>query len=421
MKRAYTIIALALCNMIFASNIVAQESGNKEEKGFFIGIEGGAATGVSTFKSDKPSLQMNLGGGYRFNKWFSLELDLGGGRFGIIPQSCCSAHSGINNERNSYWRSFVDDEWHYYADNTTDGWWYADMNGTTSYIKGAMQANFDVFSFFTDKVGLDLSPRIGAMSTRTELSGKSSLTGNELSLKNDARVHLLYGGETTLSYKFDNGIRLGAFAALDMLAGKHFDNIPVHVHKENLIWDAGIKLVYAFGRKHKKNATAAPVAAAPVAKPAPVAEPAPASVAEPSPEPTPAPDAIATPAPVQETVPVQEAVPAPAPTIPAFAPVYFENNSAVVSAIHKEHLLDVVRFMKQNPDVRILVSGHASNIGTAEYNLILSEKRSNAVKQFIESEGVGEGRIEIEPCGIDYSALSAGEARRADVVVIEIK
>ena len=259
MKRIYTIIALAVCALSFTPCLGAQECPNndeqcrnKEEKGFFIGIEGGAATGVSTFKSDKPSLQMNLSGGYRFNKWFSVELGLGGGRFGIIPQSCCSAHSGINNERNSYWRSFVDDEWHYYADKANDGWWYADMNGTTSYFKGALQANFDLLSFFTDRAGLELSPRVGLMSTRTELSGISSLTGNELSLNNVAQAHLLYGGEATVSYKFDNGIKLGVFAALDMLAGKHFDNIPVHVHTENYIWDAGIKLVYSFGKNQER-------------------------------------------------------------------------------------------------------------------------------------------------------------------------
>lgn len=414
MKRIYTIIALAVCALSFTPCLGAQECPNndeqcrnneqcrnKEEKGFFIGIEGGAATGVSTFKSDKPSLQMNLSGGYRFNKWFSLELDLGGGRFGIIPQSCCSAHSGINNERNSYWRSFVDDEWHYYADKANDGWWYADMNGTTSYFKGALQANFDLLSFFTDKAGLELSPRVGLMSTRTELSGISSLTGNELSLKNAAQAHLLYGGEATVSYKFDNGIKLGVFAALDMLAGKHFDNIPVHVHTENYIWDAGIKLVYSFGRKHKKIAPAAPAVAVPVAEPAP--------------EPAPAPEV----APVK--TPVQEAAPAPAPEVPAFAPVYFDNNSTAVSDTQKESILEVVRYMKQNPDVRILVSGHASNVGTADYNLTLSEKRCNAVKQFIESDGIGEGRIEIEPCGIEYGTPSAERARRVDIVVIEVR
>lgn len=277
MKRIYTIIALAVC-ALSAPGLGAQECREKcqnndekckcqeaNEKGFFVGAGVGFATGVSTFRSDKASLQMNLGGGYRFNNWLSVELDLGGGRFGIIPKSCCSAHSGINNERNSYWKSLADDEWHYYADKTTDGWWYADMNGRTSYFKGAVQANFDLLAFlkdFTDisfldkehidRFGLDLSPRIGLMSTTTVLSGKSSLTGNELNLNNDAQAHFLYGGEAAVSYKLDNGIKLGVFVAVDMLTGKHFDNIPVHVHKANHIWDAGIKVIYYFDKKQER-------------------------------------------------------------------------------------------------------------------------------------------------------------------------
>lgn len=250
MKRLYTILSLAIFTLAVPT-LRAEEKQKSYDKGFFVGANGGLASGVATFKSEKPSFQVNIEGGYRFSKWLSLQLGVGGGKLELGPQACCCAHSGINNERHSYWRSSVDNEWHYYADKTKDGWWYADMNGTTSYFKGALQANFDVFSFFTDKVGLELSPRIGLMSTRTELSGKSSLTGNELSLKNAARAHLLYGGEATVSYKFDNGIKVGVFAALDMIVGEHFDNIPVHVHNENFIWDAGVKFVYSFGKKEK--------------------------------------------------------------------------------------------------------------------------------------------------------------------------
>lgn len=416
MKRIYTIIALAVCALSFAPCLGAQECPNndeqcrnKEEKGFFIGIEGGAATGVSTFKSDKPSLQMNLSGGYRFNKWFSVELGLGGGRFGIIPQSCCSAHSGINNERNSYWRSFVDDEWHYYADKTNDGWWYADMNGTTSYFKGALQANFDLLSFFTDKAGLELSPRVGLMSTRTELSGISSLTGNELSLKNAAQAHLLYGGEATVSYKFDNGIKLGVFAALDMLAGKHFDNIPVHVHTENYIWDAGIKVVYSFGKKRKNNASTAIAATdGPVIVP-----PVPAS--KDSETEAPAVTVVATPETVEKTEQEQISV------VPEFTPIYFDNNSAVVPDSQKVALQSVVQYLKKNIDRRILVAGHTSNIGTTQYNQVLSEKRCLAVKQLLVAEGIEGDRIDINPCGIDNKAESAEKARRVEIIVITLE
>lgn len=247
MKRIYSIIILAICTLAFSSVLCAQDK--NDDKGFFIGVDGGFASGVSTFKSEKPSLQLNLEGGYRLNKWLSFQLGIGGGKLNIDSRNCCSAHSGINNDRNSYWCSYNDNAWHYYADPKAEGWWYADMTGSTTYYKGAFQINFDLLSFFSKKFGFEISPRVGTMFTKTELSGISSLTGNNLSKKNDTETHFLYGGESTLSYKLKNGISLGIFAAVDMLTGDHFDNIPEHVHKDNYIWDAGVKFVYSLGKK----------------------------------------------------------------------------------------------------------------------------------------------------------------------------
>lgn len=251
MKRLFTILSLAIFTLAVPT-LRAEEKQKSYDKGFFVGTNGGLASGVATFKSEKPSFQVNIEGGYRFTKWLSLQLGMGGGKLELGPQACCGAHSGINNERHSYWRSSVDNEWHYYADKTKDGWWYADLSGRSSYCKGVIQLNFDLFSFFSDRIGFEISPRAGGMVTRTDLSGKSSQTGNDLTLKNDSQKHFVYGGESTLSYKFGSGIKVGVFAALDMLSGDHFDNIPVHVHNENFIWDAGIKVVYSFGKKQQK-------------------------------------------------------------------------------------------------------------------------------------------------------------------------
>lgn len=242
---------MVLFILAIAPILRAEEKQKSYDKGVFIGVNGGLAGGVSTFKSENPSFQFNIEGGYRFNKWLSLQLVVGSGKVDLGPQACCSAHPKINNERNSYWRSLVDNEWHYYADKTNDGWWYADLNGRSSYYKGVIQVNFDLFSLFSDRIGLEISPRAGGMVTRTDLSGKSSLTGKDLTLKNDSQKHFVYGGETTLSYKFGSGIKVGVFASLEMLSGDHFDNIPVHVHNENNIWNAGVKFVYSFGKKEK--------------------------------------------------------------------------------------------------------------------------------------------------------------------------
>ena len=52
-------------------------------------------------------------------------------------------------------------------------------------------------------------------------------------------------------------------------------------------------------------------------------------------------------------------------------------------------LLDnVVAILKKNPDMKVLLSGHCDNVGTHEYNLDLSQRRANAVRDYIVRKGI---------------------------------
>jgi len=51
--------------------------------------------------------------------------------------------------------------------------------------------------------------------------------------------------------------------------------------------------------------------------------------------------------------------------------------------------------MKENPSYTLLVEGHADERGTREYNLALSERRANAVEDFLTSSGVSPFNIEV--------------------------
>lgn len=232
--------------------INASEQENKEvyNKGFFLGISGSLASGVCTYTSDKPGFQGNILVGYRFSKLISIEAGFGLGKLDISARKCCSNHPGINNERNSYWRSFYDNEWHVLPLNGTDGSWYQDMTGETKYYKGVLQANFNVLSFLYDKDefenwNLELSPRVGFMKTKTTLTGPGTLSGSNKSIDND-QTHFIWGGQASVAYNFKNGIGVGLYGAVDMLTGDHFDYIPEHVHSSNHIWDLGLKLTYTF-------------------------------------------------------------------------------------------------------------------------------------------------------------------------------
>jgi outer membrane protein OmpA-like peptidoglycan-associated protein len=58
-------------------------------------------------------------------------------------------------------------------------------------------------------------------------------------------------------------------------------------------------------------------------------------------------------------------------------------------------LLDeVVLTLQENRELRIQVEGHTCNIGTAEYNLALGERRAHAVRDYLTGRGIGAERLQ---------------------------
>ena len=54
---------------------------------------------------------------------------------------------------------------------------------------------------------------------------------------------------------------------------------------------------------------------------------------------------------------------------------------------------EAIRSLQENPNLRIEIEGHTCNIGTAEYNLALGERRANAVREYLTSRGVTADRL----------------------------
>jgi peptidoglycan-associated lipoprotein len=61
-------------------------------------------------------------------------------------------------------------------------------------------------------------------------------------------------------------------------------------------------------------------------------------------------------------------------------------------------------WLKANPSARVEIEGHCDDRGTSEYNLALGAKRAQAAKQYLESLGIGPGRLSTISYGEELAA-----------------
>lgn len=80
-------------------------------------------------------------------------------------------------------------------------------------------------------------------------------------------------------------------------------------------------------------------------------------------------------------------------TIDGLQTVHFDYDKATVAAAEKAKLQGNISWMKKNPSSKMLVEGHCDQRGSTEYNLSLGERRANAVKQMLVTQGISASRI----------------------------
>ena len=78
----------------------------------------------------------------------------------------------------------------------------------------------------------------------------------------------------------------------------------------------------------------------------------------------------------------------------AFEDVHFDFDRYSLRPEALRVLDEAVQALQQDPELRITIEGHTCNIGTAEYNLALGERRANAVRDYLTSRGIGAGRLQ---------------------------
>ncbi len=90
----------------------------------------------------------------------------------------------------------------------------------------------------------------------------------------------------------------------------------------------------------------------------------------------------------------------PAPVVELnFEDVYFDFDRSTLRPDALRLLDDAVAKLQASPGKNMVIEGHTCNIGTAEYNLALGERRARSVVDYLTSRGVSAGRLEIRSYG----------------------
>ena len=104
--------------------------------------------------------------------------------------------------------------------------------------------------------------------------------------------------------------------------------------------------------------------------------------------------------------------------------VQFESNSSVITSAYDTEIGVVAQTLENNPDARAVVEGHTDSIGEAKYNLWLSGRRAEAVRQLlIDQHGVNPsqitavGRGEESPVADNHTADGRRLNRRVELIM----
>lgn len=73
--------------------------------------------------------------------------------------------------------------------------------------------------------------------------------------------------------------------------------------------------------------------------------------------------------------------------------VLFDYDKANINPDMVSVLQSNASWLKANPNVRFTIEGHCDERGSEEYNLALGDRRANAVKEFLLSQGVAANRV----------------------------
>ena len=375
-----------------------KEDGKTISQGWYVGIEGGMPFGFSTFSSfghDKTRLGWAAGlyGGYRFNSIFSAELTAKYGEMNLSAQDCCV-------ERN-YWLG-SDGVLYKAGVLGMDSWEYANLKSHVCIGQYGARVNINLLGLFPQTADsrwdLAVSPHIYAVTTKADIH---TIADDAKVMKGSTNWHLGYGADLLVGYQLTSCLKLGIYSGLTRLTGERMDGMPEHLHKNNFVWESGVRLGINLSKKKNKVAETPSVQQTEVLQQEVLQQ-----------EPTSSENVN-----LKETVDkaetrvVEQDIKESAKV--TFPVIYFAFNSIDILQNEETKLNAILKTLKENPNMKVTVTGWCDTKGSVAVNKRISRQRAEAVKTWLVKNGIEASRITAIGNGSD-GTQDADKARRVE-------
>ena len=102
--------------------------------------------------------------------------------------------------------------------------------------------------------------------------------------------------------------------------------------------------------------------------------------------------------------------------------IYFDYDSAEISAADEDTLLAHAGYLAANPGQNVTLEGHTDERGSREYNVALGDRRALSVQRVLELNGVSPGQVSVvsygeeKPAAEGHSEAAWRLNRRVEIV-----
>ena len=278
-----------------------------------------------------------------------------------------------------------------------DSWEYANLKSHVRMGQYGARVNINLLGLFhqtaNSRWDLAVSPHIYAVTTKADIQ---TIADDAKVMKGSTNWHLGYGADLQVGYQLTSCLKLGIYSGLTRLTGERMDGMPEHLHKNNFVWESGVRLGINLSKKKNKIAETSSVLQKEVLQQEPTSS-----------------EEVNLKETVDkaETKVVEQDIKESANV--TFPVIYFTFNSIDIQQNEETKLNAILKTLKENPKMKVTVTGWCDTKGRVAVNKRISRQRAEAVKTWLVKNGIEASRITAIGNGSD-DTQDAAKARRVE-------